>query len=113
MLHNAVEPYPDSGLHGTDGVAQELMALVLQPAAEADPLECSYLHCLPRCSIRHGVLPPHHHRLRRQAHWAQVLSMLALGDYVSYYLALLRGIDPSPTPSIEEAKGLFGKLQGL
>jgi len=33
--------------------------------------------------------------------------MLSLGDYVSYYLALLQGVDPSPNPSIDEAKELL------
>ena len=107
LLHNAVEPFPAPRPSGP-----ELMALVLQPAAEADPLECSYLHCLPRCSTGTGC-PTTSSLAQAAGPLAQVLSMLALGDYVSYYLALLRGIDPSPTPSIEEAKGLFGKLQGL
>ena len=103
LLHNAVEPFPAPRPSGP-----ELMALVLQPAAEADPLECSYC-IVAKMLHRHGVP----HRIitgSGGSPLAQVLSMLALGDYVSYYLALLRGIDPSPTPSIEEAKGLFGTL---
>ena len=110
LLHNAVEPYPDSRLPGNDGVGQELMALVLQPAIGSGPLACSYrvvIEMLKRHEVPHRIITG-----SSGDPLAQVLSMLALGDYVSYYLALLRGIDPSPTPSIEEAKGLFGKLPG-
>ena len=105
LLHNSVEPFP---VPRSSGPA--LMALVLQPVAEAGPLECSYRvvtemlhrHGLPHCILTGSGGSP----------LAQVLSMLALGDYASYYLSLLRGIDPSPTPSIEEAKGLFGEFPG-
>ena len=118
LLHNSVEPYPDSRAGGNDGEGQgrndgegqELMALTLQPAAEDSPLESSY-RVVTEMLQRHGVP----HRILTGSGGgplAQVLSMLALGDYASYYLALLRGIDPSPTPSIDEAKGLFGELSG-
>ena len=108
LLHNSVEPYPNSRLRGNDGVGQELMALALQPAAEAGPLEHSYrivTEMLRRHDVPHFILTG-----SGGSPLAQVLSMLALGDYASYYLALLRGIDPSPAPSIEEAKGLFGEV---
>ena len=29
-----------------------------------------------------------------------------MGDYVSYYLALLQGVDPSPNPMINRGKQL-------
>ncbi len=35
---------------------------------------------------------------------SQVLNMLVLGDYVSYYLALLNNVDPAPNPVINRAK---------
>ena len=38
---------------------------------------------------------------------SQVLHLLALGDYASFYLAMLRGVDPSPTPGIERGKALL------
>ncbi|MEC9310078.1 MAG: bifunctional phosphoglucose/phosphomannose isomerase [Chloroflexota bacterium] len=36
----------------------------------------------------------------------QMLDMLVLGDYFSYYLALIKNIDPSPNPVIDLAKSL-------
>lgn len=35
---------------------------------------------------------------------AHLLSSVMLGDYVSYYLAMLNGVDPSPTPTLEQIK---------
>lgn len=35
---------------------------------------------------------------------AQILSSLHMGDWVSYYLALLYGVDPSPVPVIDHLK---------
>jgi len=35
---------------------------------------------------------------------SQILSQIYLGDYVSYYLALLNEVDPSPVVLIEEFK---------
>ncbi|HKZ51582.1 MAG TPA: bifunctional phosphoglucose/phosphomannose isomerase [Dehalococcoidia bacterium] len=35
---------------------------------------------------------------------AQMLSLALYGDYVSYYLALLQGVDPTPVPAIEALK---------
>ena len=35
---------------------------------------------------------------------AQVLTVVLLGDYVSYYLALLNGVDPTPTTIIDNLK---------
>ena len=36
---------------------------------------------------------------------SQVMSLLLLGDYASYYLAILNQIDPSPAPEIAYIKG--------
>ncbi len=35
---------------------------------------------------------------------AQVLGAVVLGDWTSYYVALLNGVDPSPVEAIEELK---------
>jgi glucose/mannose-6-phosphate isomerase len=35
---------------------------------------------------------------------AQMLSTIILGDYTSYYLALLQGIDPSPVQAMDFIK---------
>ena len=40
---------------------------------------------------------------------AQVLSAIYLGDFVSYYLALLNGVDPSPVDPIATLKARLAK----
>ena len=41
---------------------------------------------------------------RSESALAQVMTAILLGDYFSYYLGLLRGVDPSPMPNIEWIK---------
>jgi glucose/mannose-6-phosphate isomerase len=36
---------------------------------------------------------------------SQMMSTVILGDYVSYYLALLNDVDPSPVKAIDYLKG--------
>ncbi|MFH1456912.1 MAG: SIS domain-containing protein [Patescibacteria group bacterium] len=36
--------------------------------------------------------------------WSQKMSLTILGDWVSYYLAILNNIDPTPVPTITECK---------
>ena len=44
---------------------------------------------------------------------AQMLSLVLFGDYVSLYLAMLNGVDPTPTHHIDYVKNHLSKLQGL
>ena len=44
---------------------------------------------------------------------AQVLSATFIGDFVSYYLAVLYGIDPSATPMLDEMKQRLNAIEGL
>ncbi len=100
-LHNSVESYGETSHSG-----EELIALLLRPNAASRELTDCYRalrQMLQWGGIDHRMLtvppgPP----------LTQLLGMLLLGDYVSYYLALLRGLDPSPTPAIERSKGLAG-----
>ncbi len=100
MLHNSVEAFPT-----TFSIKERAVALLLEPhgldrgqqqryAVVAELLERNNILC-HRLQADEG--PP----------LSQLMNMLILGDYVSYYLALLRGIDPSPNPSIDEAKKLL------
>ena len=41
---------------------------------------------------------------RGQSPLAQLLSVLTIGDWVSYYLALLNGADPTPVTAIDYLK---------
>jgi glucose/mannose-6-phosphate isomerase len=35
---------------------------------------------------------------------AKMLSVIAVGDFLSVYLAMLRGVDPTPVPTINKLK---------
>jgi glucose/mannose-6-phosphate isomerase len=101
LLHNAVEAYDSS-----PGVNPDKIILVLQPNSDSEELKSRYrvvTELLHRKAIPHRVLteadsPP----------LAQLLTMLNLGDYVSYYLALLQGVNPAPTPILDLGKRLLG-----
>jgi glucose/mannose-6-phosphate isomerase len=46
---------------------------------------------------------------RGESRLARLFSLVQLGDYVSFYLALLYGVDPTPVDAIEAFKaGLAG-----
>jgi glucose/mannose-6-phosphate isomerase len=100
LLHNAVEAFDTSLSANLDKIV-----LVLQPNSDSEELKSRYrvvTELLHRKDIPHRVLagvdtPP----------LAQVLTMLSLGDYVSYYVALLQGVNPAPTPTLDLGKRLL------
>lgn len=97
LLHNSIEAYrslPDIG--------QRMMVLLLQPGTATTALQDRYrvvAQLLQQCGISYRVLEG-----RGVGPLEELLGMLLLGDSVSYYLALLNGVDPSPTPAISWSK---------
>lgn len=62
-----------------------------------------------RAELTAGVLEEHgvlveHVWAHGPGRLARLFSLVQLGDYVSYYLALLYGVDPSPVPAIQKFK---------
>lgn len=103
LLHNSVEAYP----HRPDS-SLPLTALILQP--NMAPKESSGHYEVLAELLRRHTVP---HRVLKGiagSQLAQLLNMLVLGDYVSYYLAMLTGVDPSITPSLQEAKRLLAEI---
>ena len=90
LLHNAIEAYNAP----SDGIT----VVTLQPGGAGQALERRY-ELLGRMLLRSGVA---HHTptIPGGTPLAQVLTALALGDWASYYLALINRVDPSPTPAI-------------
>jgi glucose/mannose-6-phosphate isomerase len=43
---------------------------------------------------------------------ARLFSLVQLGDYVSFYLALLYGVDPTPVGAIEDFKAKLAGAAG-
>ncbi len=100
LLHNSVEAF---GTAST--LAGGAMALLLRPNAGEGSAGRHYsvvAELLQRNDIPHRILQE-----EDGSPLGQLLGMVLLGDYVSYYLALLRGVDPSPTPAIVAGKALL------
>jgi glucose/mannose-6-phosphate isomerase len=99
LLHNSIEAFTAS-----PGIAERTKALLLQSDTGADQLRDRYrvvTQLLQQSGVSYRALESGVGRPLQQ-----LLSMLLLGDYVSYYLALLNGVDPSPTPAISWSKTL-------
>ena len=99
LLHNSVEAFHTGAMEGSDR-----LAFLLLPAAASAELERSY-------QIVEELLTGQEIPYRRisgaaGAPLSQLLGMVLLGDYVSYYLALIRSIDPSRTPLLDLGKKL-------
>jgi glucose/mannose-6-phosphate isomerase len=60
---------------------------------------------LTKASIQHTILDA-----KGQSKLAQMLSLILIGDYVSYYLALLYGIDPYPIKAVDFLKSEMAKI---
>jgi glucose/mannose-6-phosphate isomerase len=94
--------YAIAGLHWPDGFSARVMALFLTgPAAHPRNVQRTELtrqaYMLAGCNTdvvtARGVSP-----------LAQMMSLIMLGDFMSVYLALLNGIDPSQADEIAEFK---------
>jgi glucose/mannose-6-phosphate isomerase len=54
--------------------------------------------------LRRHAVPAFDVSTRGRSTLAQLMSLVISGDYVSAYLALLNGVDPTPTPVIDDLK---------
>jgi glucose/mannose-6-phosphate isomerase len=93
LLHNSVEAYGSS-----PKISQHVMALLLHPNTVDDQVSNRY-HIVAQL-LRHSGLSLRVLEGQKGQPLGQMLAMLLLGDYVSYYLAMLNEVDPSPTPAI-------------
>ncbi len=104
LLHNAVEAYGS-----LPEIKKGLSAVMLRPNLEGDPSADHYQvaeELLKSNAIPlHLVQPP-----EGLSPLGQMLTTMILGDYVSYYLAILQGVDPSPTPNIVLGKERLERL---
>ena len=101
LLHNSVEAYASP-------LGQPTMTLILEPKI-GSPIHARHNRVILETLAQHNI-PAKVIQGEGSSPLAQLLNMLLLGDYVSYYLALLRGVDPSPNPSIDAAKDLLSGL---
>ncbi|MFQ6028737.1 MAG: bifunctional phosphoglucose/phosphomannose isomerase [Dehalococcoidia bacterium] len=105
LLHNSVESFQRSSATGAGA-----MVVVLEPDHLTPELESRYRTIGDL--LQWGDVP---HRLVKSdagSPLSQILNMVLLGDYVSYYLGLLYGMNPSDTPAIDRGKRLVSEYTG-
>ena len=100
MLHNSVEAFPTPF-----PMERQAVTLLLEPHGLDRGQQQRY--AVVAQLLGRNNIPYHRLQADEGPALSQLMNMLVLGDYVSYYLALLQGIDPSPNPSIDEAKKLL------
>ena len=97
LFHNSVESFP-----GGPEIRQRTTALLLKPHQTSPGLHRRYTvlgEMLDHSGIENRMFTG-----VQGGPLTQSLPMIVLGDYVSYYLGLLNGINPSETPSINLSK---------
>ncbi len=99
-LHNSVESF-----RAASPARAEILALTLKPSDSGDSLQDRYLAL--EAMLKAGGIENRTIIGLNSPPLAQLLSMILLGDYVSYYLAILQGLDPSPTPAIDQSKNML------
>ena len=107
LLHNSVESYGPPNNTGNDP-GQGQMIVVLKPATATNELKGRYrvvLELLVRKDVPHRVFEPN-----AGPPLSQLLTTLLVGDYVSYYLAMLYGLNPAPNPAIDLGKQLLAEV---
>lgn len=95
--HNSVEGYSMPA-----DAREQAHVVLLKPDFLHPRTELRYQitkELLDRASIPHSTIEG-----RGESALSQILSAVVLGDYVSYYLAILQGLDPSPVPTIDYVK---------
>ena len=97
LMHNTVAGYPYPS-----GLRESLFVVVLQGAANHPRVQLRFrivCELLQRDGFSYRVI-----EARGQSRLAQMLSAVQLGDYVSYYLAMLYDVDPWEIANIDVLK---------
>ncbi len=96
--HNSIEGF------GLPASARDQLSVALLRAPSYDPPIARRLalvaEALDRAGVPHEIVEAPGDSLL-----AQVMTGVLLGDYASYYLAIQRGVDPTPVPAITWLKG--------
>jgi len=89
------------GWAGAEGLGR--FALVVLGDSDSHPRELERLDITAELVEQAGV-PVHRVQSRGETRIERILSLVALGDWVSYWLAIQRGVDPSPVGPIDALK---------
>jgi glucose/mannose-6-phosphate isomerase len=101
--HNAIV-----GMGLPQAIAGATTVVVLR-SARLDHLRVALRYDLMRRLLDDAEIEAIEVTARGESALAQMLSLTLLGDYAAAYLALLYGVDPTPTAVIDELKASLGK----
>ena len=99
--HNEIQGWSPEWLSRQPSSAFPVM--LVRDSRESD-LEFSRIEMIKEQLISAGLIHIHEMRTQAKTELGRLLLPINLGDFVSVYLALARGLDPTPVPSIEELK---------
>jgi len=105
LNHNAVVGY-----RFPEHLKQAAFVIMLRPAALQQRVKVRYdITCelLDKAGIPHAIV-----EAEGKSNLSQLMSTVLYGDYVSYYLAILNEVDPSPVESIDYLKRRLAEFQG-
>jgi len=97
LNHNAVVGY---GL--PDGIRERALVLILRSPLDHPRVQARW-EATQEILLQEGVMVDTTWG-RGESRLAQMLSLIHFGDYVSLYLAMLNGADPTPVPPIDRLK---------
>ena len=97
LNHNAIV-----GLSIPNEIADRITVILLESSLLSDPVKKRYLitrKLLEKAGVRNILIEGF-----GESPLPQMMSLVLLGDYVSYYLAILNRIDPTPVEAIDFLK---------
>ena len=97
LFHNTVESFP-----GGSEIRQRTTALLLKPYQTMPQMDLRYR--VLREMLDHAGIENRTFTGVQGGPLTESLSMIVLGDYISYYMGLLNDINPSETPYIDQSK---------
>lgn len=106
LNHNAVVGYQFPA-----ELSSQVLVLMLRTANLPKPVELRYqvtARLLERAGVAYRLIDG-----QGNTRLSQMMSLILLGDYVSYYLALLYGTDPTPVKAIDYLKAELARGQNL
>ena len=79
---------------------------MLEPGVLEDPVSTPTARCAPRLDLTAEITVGAQNRVQAcgATRLERVISLVHLGDLVSIYLAVLRGVDPGPVDILGELK---------
>ena len=96
MNHNEIV-----GWHG-DGLVRNFVPIILESGMENDRVKIRY-ELTEKLALRRADLVLRY-RAKGEGIWERIMNAIYLGDWTSYYLAVLRKVDPLPVDIITELK---------